>query len=67
MFTPPVSNWFMLMVLLQRLCEELEYSELVDRACQSDDPYERMVCFAAYSINGTRYGLAIDMYPISKS
>lgn len=28
---------------LQRLCEELEYSELLDKASQSDDPFERMV------------------------
>ena len=27
----------------QRLCEELEYSELLDKAVQFDDPYERMV------------------------
>lgn len=29
--------------LLQRLSEELEYSELLDIANQIDDPYERMV------------------------
>ncbi|XP_041039754.1 oxysterol-binding protein-related protein 3 isoform X2 [Carcharodon carcharias] len=28
---------------LQRLCEELEYSELLDKASQTDDPFERMV------------------------
>ncbi|KAH0621532.1 hypothetical protein JD844_022922 [Phrynosoma platyrhinos] len=28
---------------LQHLCEELEYSELLDKAAESDDPYERMV------------------------
>ena len=28
---------------LQRLCEELEYSELLDKAAATDDPYERMV------------------------
>lgn len=29
--------------LLQRLCEELEYSELLDTANHTEDPYERMV------------------------
>lgn len=28
---------------LQRLCEELEYSELLDRAADTHDPFERMV------------------------
>lgn len=28
---------------LQRLCEELEYSELLDTASQTQDPYQRMV------------------------
>lgn len=28
---------------LQRLCEELEYSELLDTANQTHDPYQRMV------------------------
>ncbi|MEQ2209976.1 hypothetical protein XENOCAPTIV_006710, partial [Xenoophorus captivus] len=28
---------------LQRLCEELEYSELLDRAAVTQDPFERMV------------------------
>ena len=28
---------------LQRLCEELEYSELLDRAANTQDPFERMV------------------------
>lgn len=28
---------------LQRLCEELEYSELLDRAADTQDPFERMV------------------------
>ncbi|XP_039972538.1 oxysterol-binding protein-related protein 6-like [Xiphias gladius] len=38
--------------LLQRLSEELEYSELLDIANQIDDPYERMVYVAAFSISG---------------
>lgn len=29
--------------LLQRLCEELEYSELLDTANNTADPYQRMV------------------------
>ncbi|PSN35782.1 Oxysterol-binding protein-related protein 6 [Blattella germanica] len=29
--------------MLQRMCEELEYSELLDKASEVDDPYERMV------------------------
>ena len=29
--------------LLQRLCEELEYSELLDTANNTSDPYQRMV------------------------
>lgn len=29
--------------LLQRLCEELEYSELLDTANNTPDPYQRMV------------------------
>ena len=28
---------------LQRLCEELEYSELLDKAASTQDPFERMV------------------------
>lgn len=28
---------------LQKLCEELEYSELLDTANQTQDPYQRMV------------------------
>ncbi|KAM6913576.1 oxysterol-binding protein-related protein 7-like [Lycodopsis pacificus] len=38
--------------LLQRLSEELEYSELLDIANRTDDPYERMVYVAAFSISG---------------
>uniref|UniRef100_A0A8D0AVE6 Oxysterol-binding protein n=1 Tax=Sander lucioperca TaxID=283035 RepID=A0A8D0AVE6_SANLU len=38
--------------LLQRLSEELEYSELLDIANCTDDPYERMVYLAAFSISG---------------
>ncbi|XP_026181651.1 oxysterol-binding protein-related protein 6-like isoform X2 [Mastacembelus armatus] len=38
--------------LLQRLTEELEYSELLDIANHIDDPFERMVYVAAFSISG---------------
>uniref|UniRef100_A0AAY4CUJ7 Oxysterol-binding protein n=1 Tax=Denticeps clupeoides TaxID=299321 RepID=A0AAY4CUJ7_9TELE len=38
--------------LLQRLCEELEYSELLDAADNTADPYERMVYIAAFAISG---------------
>uniref|UniRef100_A0A8C5CSQ5 Oxysterol-binding protein n=1 Tax=Gadus morhua TaxID=8049 RepID=A0A8C5CSQ5_GADMO len=38
--------------LLQRLCEELEYSELLDTASRTADPYQRMVYVAAFAISG---------------
>ncbi|MFT7796350.1 oxysterol-binding protein-related protein 7 [Arapaima gigas] len=38
--------------LLQRLCEELEYSELLDTANRTEDPYERMVYISAFAISG---------------
>ncbi|XP_037704461.1 oxysterol-binding protein-related protein 6 isoform X5 [Choloepus didactylus] len=37
---------------LQHLCEEMEYSELLDRASETDDPYERMVLIAAFAVSG---------------
>ncbi|XP_066571710.1 oxysterol-binding protein-related protein 3 isoform X1 [Amia ocellicauda] len=37
---------------LQRLCEELEYSELLDQAAQMQDPFQRMVYIAAFTISG---------------
>lgn len=37
--------------LLQRLCEELEYSELLDKAAEVEDPYERMVYVAAFAVS----------------
>ncbi|XP_051526776.1 oxysterol-binding protein-related protein 7-like isoform X2 [Myxocyprinus asiaticus] len=37
---------------LQRVSEELEYSELLDIANHTDDPYQRMVYVAAFSISG---------------
>uniref|UniRef100_A0A672RB06 Oxysterol-binding protein n=1 Tax=Sinocyclocheilus grahami TaxID=75366 RepID=A0A672RB06_SINGR len=38
--------------LLQRVSEELEYSELLDIANNTDDPFERMVYVAVFSISG---------------
>ncbi|KAI1886154.1 hypothetical protein AGOR_G00211080 [Albula goreensis] len=37
---------------LQRLCEELEYSELLDRAAATQDPYERMAYIATFAVSG---------------
>ncbi|KFZ47791.1 Oxysterol-binding protein-related protein 3, partial [Antrostomus carolinensis] len=36
---------------LQRLCEELEYSELLDKAAHTSDPFERMVYIAAFAVS----------------
>uniref|UniRef100_A0A8C9VME6 Oxysterol-binding protein n=1 Tax=Scleropages formosus TaxID=113540 RepID=A0A8C9VME6_SCLFO len=37
---------------LQRLCEELEYSELLDQAAATLDPFERMVYIATFAVSG---------------
>ncbi|XP_059093305.1 oxysterol-binding protein-related protein 3-like [Tigriopus californicus] len=37
---------------LQRLCEELEYSELLDKAADASDPVERMTWVAAFAVSG---------------
>ncbi|KDR22246.1 oxysterol-binding protein-related protein 6-like [Zootermopsis nevadensis] len=37
--------------MLQRMCEELEYSELLDKAAEVDEPYERMVYIAAFAVS----------------
>ncbi|XP_061696913.1 oxysterol-binding protein-related protein 6 isoform X3 [Syngnathoides biaculeatus] len=37
---------------LQRMCEELEYSELLDKAAEMEDPFERMVLVAAFAVSG---------------
>ncbi|CAL8247094.1 unnamed protein product [Lota lota] len=37
---------------LQRLCEELEYSELLDTAANTLDPFERMVYIATFAVSG---------------
>ncbi|XP_018122878.1 oxysterol-binding protein-related protein 3 isoform X2 [Xenopus laevis] len=36
---------------LQRLCEELEYSSLLDKAAQTQDPFERMVYVATFAVS----------------
>ncbi|GAA6046928.1 hypothetical protein JCM3770_003434 [Rhodotorula araucariae] len=38
---------------LQRLAEELEYSELLDHAAQATDPTERLTLVAVWAISGT--------------
>ncbi|KAF7669454.1 hypothetical protein LDENG_00186460 [Lucifuga dentata] len=37
---------------LQRLCEELEYSELLDMAASTQDPFQRMVYIATFAVSG---------------
>eukprot|EP00095_Tigriopus_kingsejongensis_P009221 maker-scaffold1882_size25737-snap-gene-0.9 protein:Tk09221 transcript:maker-scaffold1882_size25737-snap-gene-0.9-mRNA-1 annotation:"oxysterol-binding protein 6" len=37
---------------LQRLCEELEYSELLFKAADASDPVERMTWVAAFAVSG---------------
>ncbi|KAG8432496.1 hypothetical protein GDO86_016948 [Hymenochirus boettgeri] len=37
---------------LQHLCEELEYSELLDKAAETNDPHERMALIAAFAVSG---------------
>ncbi|XP_029705198.1 oxysterol-binding protein-related protein 6 isoform X4 [Takifugu rubripes] len=37
---------------LQRMCEEVEYSELLDKAADTEDPFERMVLVAAFAVSG---------------
>ncbi|KAL0961982.1 hypothetical protein UPYG_G00334180 [Umbra pygmaea] len=37
---------------LQLLCEEMEYSELLDTANNTEDPYQRMVYVAAFAVSG---------------
>uniref|UniRef100_A0A8C5CP18 Oxysterol-binding protein n=1 Tax=Gadus morhua TaxID=8049 RepID=A0A8C5CP18_GADMO len=36
---------------LQRLCEELEYSELLDTASHTQDPHQRMVYVATFAVS----------------
>ncbi|CAC5416268.1 OSBPL3_6_7 [Mytilus coruscus] len=37
--------------MLQRLCEELEYNELIEKAVGLEDPYERMIHVAAFAVS----------------
>lgn len=37
--------------VLQRLCEELEYCELLDTAATVDDPLQRMLLMAAFAVS----------------
>ncbi|KAK1789663.1 hypothetical protein P4O66_014916 [Electrophorus voltai] len=37
---------------LQHMCEELEYTELLDKAAETEDPYERMALVAAFAVSG---------------
>uniref|UniRef100_A0A1A8Q132 Oxysterol-binding protein n=1 Tax=Nothobranchius pienaari TaxID=704102 RepID=A0A1A8Q132_9TELE len=37
---------------LQRLCEELEYSELLDRAANTENPFDRMIYIATFVVSG---------------
>ncbi|CAF3398966.1 unnamed protein product [Rotaria sp. Silwood1] len=37
--------------LLQKLCEEMEYSDLLDRASQTDDPHLRLVYVVAFIVS----------------
>jgi hypothetical protein len=38
--------------LLQRLCEELEYCELLDQASKTEDPVKRMCLLAGFAVSG---------------
>jgi oxysterol-binding protein 1 len=38
--------------MLQRLCEEMEYSELLDQAARSGDPSERIMLVGLFAISG---------------
>ncbi|CAH1788055.1 unnamed protein product [Owenia fusiformis] len=38
--------------MLQWLCEELEYSEMLDKAAEIQDPVQRMVHMAAFAVSG---------------
>ncbi|XP_016305877.1 oxysterol-binding protein-related protein 6-like [Sinocyclocheilus anshuiensis] len=50
------------LILLQRVSEELEYSELLDIANHTDDPFERMVYVAAFSISGYAWASWCNRY-----
>lgn len=40
---------------LQRLCEELEYSELLDKAAHTPNPFERMVYTSFQILSNNQY------------
>lgn len=40
---------------LQRLCEELEYSELLDKAAHTPNPFERMVNTSFQILSNNQY------------
>lgn len=42
--------------VLQRLCEELEYCDLLDRAAEHSDPLDRIMYVAAFSVSGFASG-----------
>ncbi|XP_018612359.1 oxysterol-binding protein-related protein 6-like [Scleropages formosus] len=48
--------------LLQRMCEDLEYSDLLDTASHTPDPYERMVYIAAFVISGYAWATYRNRY-----
>ena len=44
---------------LQRLCEELEYSELLEKACSAETSLDRMMWVAAFAVS---YGASQARY-----
>ena len=42
---------FIFLVLFTRLCEELEYSDVLDRAAATKDRTERMTLVAAFAVS----------------
>jgi len=44
--------------LLQKLCEELEYADLLDKANASKDPFERLLLVSAFAVSG--YGSTVN-------
>ena len=46
-----ITNLFGLVTSYQVLAEELEYSELLDKAAETDDPYKRMVYVASFAVS----------------
>lgn len=46
-----MAHCYFSLCLFQCLCEELEYSDLLDKAVLCEDPYDRMVTVAAFAIS----------------